>query len=128
MFTIIGFAGCAGPQLRGVIIHEVRVRNKDGIYKPDNSTTNKISMDDIFNSPENIFNYNVGMFIQDDDFTGYGTVSSVGSLGAEYSRSKFYIYDKSNFDNLRNSAERLDYLRSLEPVLINQYTGRIISK
>ena len=110
-----------------LIMHPVRVRNKDGIYRPDNAISTKVSMDDIFNSPENILNFNVGMFLQDDDGTGSGSMSSSGSLGAEYSRSKFCVYEKSYFDKLGNSKDRLDYLKSLKPVFINQYTGTIVN-
>jgi hypothetical protein len=49
-----------------LIVREVRVRNRDGIYQPDNGISNKVSLDDIFNSPLNIGNSGVGMFIQDD--------------------------------------------------------------
>ena len=106
-------------------IHEVRVRNRNGIYKPDNSITGKISMDDIFNSPENILNFKIGMFLQDDDWPVYN--SSYGSLGTEFSREKFYIYEKSYFDKLINSEDKFNYLKSLKPVFINPYTGTLIN-
>lgn len=110
-----------------MVIHGVRVRNRDGIYKPDNSVTLKVSMDDIFNSPKNVLNYNVGMFLQDDDWTEAETLFPGGGLGAEFSRDKFYIYEKSYFDKLNDTDQRLDYLNSLEPVFINQYTGTIVN-
>jgi prepilin-type N-terminal cleavage/methylation domain-containing protein len=101
-----------------LIMHDVRVRNRDGIYQPDNSLPNKVSMDSIFNSPQNITMYGVGKFIQDD-------YAELG-LGAELSRNSFVIYDKIRFDKL-NAIERFNYLSSLEPVYINPYTGTIIS-
>lgn len=101
-----------------LIMRDVRVRNRDGIYKPNNGASNKISMDSIFNSPENITNYGVGMFIQDD-------YAELG-LGAESSRNRFVIYDKNRFDKL-NATERFNYLSSLELIYINPYTGTIIS-
>lgn len=101
-----------------LVMHEVRVRNRDGIYQPNNAVTNKASMDSIFNSPENITNYGVGMFIQDD-------YAELG-LGAESSRNKIVLYDKIRFDK-SDVAKRFNYLRSLELVYINPYTGTIIS-
>lgn len=101
-----------------LVIHNVRVRNRDGIYQPDNGMANKISMDRIFNSPQNITTHAVGKFIQDD-------YAELG-LGAESSRNSFVIYDKIRFDKL-NAIERFNYLNSLEPVYINPYTGTIIS-
>jgi len=101
-----------------LVIHNVRVRNRDGIYQPDNGTANKVSMDSIFNSPGNITTHAVGKFIQDD-------YAELG-LGAESSRNSFVIYDKIRFDKL-DAIERFNYLSSLEPVYINPYTGTIIS-
>jgi len=100
------------------VMHDVRVRNRDGIYQPNNGAPDKVSMDSIFNSPDNITNYGVGMFIQDD-------YAELG-LGAESSRNRFVIYDKIRFDKLAPS-ERFNYLSSLELIYINPYTGRIIS-
>jgi hypothetical protein len=101
-----------------LVIRDVRVRNRDGIYQPNNGTSNKVSTDNIFNSPENITTYNVGKFIQDD-------YAELG-LGAESSRNSFVIYDKAIFDKL-NANERFNYLSRLELVYINSYTGTIIS-
>ncbi|MFB0552402.1 MAG: Tfp pilus assembly protein FimT/FimU [Phycisphaerae bacterium] len=101
-----------------LIIRDVRVRNRDGIYQPNNALSDKVSMDGIFNSPINITNYGVGMFIQDD-------YAELG-LGAESSRNRFVIYDKIRFDKL-GPTERFNYLSRLEPVYINPYTGMIIS-
>jgi len=100
------------------VMRDVRVRNRDGIYQPDNGPANKVSMDSIFNSPQNITTYGVGKFIQDD-------YAELG-LGAESSRNGFVIYDKIRFDKL-NAIERFNYLSSLEMVYINPYTGTIIS-
>ncbi|MEJ2648681.1 MAG: hypothetical protein P8016_09770, partial [Sedimentisphaerales bacterium] len=113
-----------------LVIHEVRVRNRDGIYKPDNSVPSKVSMDDIFNSPQNILNFNVGMFMQDDDWSQYG--GPPGSLGTELSRNKFYIYEKSHLEKLASETtgtapNKIKYLLSLEPVFINQYTGTLVN-
>jgi type II secretory pathway pseudopilin PulG len=102
-----------------LIIFDVRTRNKNGIFRPDNTTSAKTSKDNIFNSPESIRNNGTGMFIQ-DDYAHLG-------LGAESSRNMFVIFDKNRFDKL-DSQKKMDYLNSLEPVYINPYTGTIISR
>lgn len=101
-----------------LIMREVRVRNRHGIYQPDNGVLNKVSMDDIFNSLINIQSYEVGMFVQ-DDYADYG-------LGAETSRSCFVIYDKMRFDELE-AQKKFEYLNNLQVVYINPYTGTMIS-
>ena len=99
-------------------VRPVRVRNRDGIYQPDNSVANQRSLDDVFNSPANILNSGVGMFIQDD-------YAELG-LGAESSRNRLVIYDRAQFDKL-NAQQRFDYLSRLELIYINPYTGTMIS-
>ncbi|MHC4508334.1 MAG: pilus assembly FimT family protein [Planctomycetota bacterium] len=101
-----------------LVIRPVRIRNRDGIYRPDNTVADKASMDDVFNSPENIANAGVGMFVQDD-------YAELG-LGAEPSRNRFVVHDRTEFDKL-NARGRFDYLNRLEPVYINPYTGTMIS-
>ncbi len=101
-----------------LIMRDVRMRNRDGIYQPNNGLSGKESMDGIFNSPDNITNHGVGMFIQDD-------YAELG-LGAELGRNRFVIYDKIRFDKL-DAGKRFNYLSSLELVYINPYTGTIIS-
>lgn len=103
-----------------LVLHEVRVRNRDGIAQPDNGQSN----DDIFNSLASIQNRNIGIFIQ-DDYSEYG-------YQEEISRNSFYIYDKSIFNKLgtgsvtTNGTLRFNYLKSLKPVFINPYTGTLI--
>ncbi|MBN1804286.1 MAG: prepilin-type N-terminal cleavage/methylation domain-containing protein [Sedimentisphaerales bacterium] len=101
-----------------LVMRTVRVRNRDGIYQPNNSITNKVSRDSIFNSPENITTHQTGKFIQDD-------YAELG-LGAETSRNNFVIYDKARFEKL-SANQKFEYLSRLEPVFINSYTGTIIS-
>jgi hypothetical protein len=105
-----------------LVVHDVRVRNRDGIYQPDNGTSDKVSMDDIFNSVVNINNYGVGMFIQ-DDYPAMG-------LGEELSRNSFVIiYEKDKFEQARRSGRAWsDYLAQMAPdrIYINPYTGTII--
>ncbi|MHC4743273.1 MAG: pilus assembly FimT family protein [Planctomycetota bacterium] len=101
-----------------VVRHEVRVRNRDDVYRPDNTGT-KISTDDVFNSPINIGSpsIDVGMFVQ-DDYAERG-------LGAELSRYGFVVCDKLMFRNL-DALGRFDYLSSLEFECLNPHTGTII--
>jgi prepilin-type N-terminal cleavage/methylation domain-containing protein len=101
-----------------LVVRDVRLRNKDGAYRPDNSIPAQLSTDDVFNSPENIANFNIGKFVQDD-------YAELG-LGAEPSRNRFVICDMTQFDKL-NAMERFGYLSGLAPVHINPYTGTIIS-
>ena len=105
-----------------LVIHDVRVRNRDGIYQPDIGTSDKVSMDDIFNSPVNINNYGVGMFIQ-DDYPAMG-------LGAELSRNSFVIiYEKDKFEQARKMGVAWSgYLqqRASDRIYINSYTGMMI--
>jgi hypothetical protein len=99
-----------------MVIHHVRVRNREGDYRPLNLND---SMDDIFNSPENITNFNTGMFIQDD-------YAELG-FGVESSRNRFVIYDRNLFEKM-NRAERFGYMNGLEVIYINPYTGTMIEK
>jgi len=102
-----------------LVIHDVRVRNKDGVYQPINPSE---SADDIFNSPENIVNYNIGMFIQ-DDYANLG-------LGKEASRNRFIIYERQKFRRaFKKGRAWSDYLIALAPkaLYVNAYTGALLS-
>ncbi len=105
-----------------LVIHDVRVRNRNGLYQPDNGASDKVSMDDIFNSTGNINNYGVGMFIQ-DDYPEMG-------LGEELSRNSLVIiYEKDKFEQARGIGRAWsDYLAQIAThrIYINPYTGTII--
>jgi len=105
-----------------LVVHDVRVRNRDGIYQPDNRIFNKISLDDVFNSPVNINNHNVGRFVQ-DDYPQMG-------LGQEESRNSFIIIDqKGEFGQaFANGRAWSDYLaqKASDRIYINSYTGTMI--
>jgi hypothetical protein len=101
-----------------LVVREVRVRNRDGVYQANNAVAGKVSRDDIFNSPFNIRDDRVGMFI-DDDWPELG-------FGAELSRDRFAIYEKTRFDDL-DAQGRFDYLSSLDIIYVNRYTGTMIS-
>ena len=101
-----------------LLVRTVRLRNRDGIYRPDNSVPARLSTDDVLNSPVNIANFGIGRFVQDD-------YAELG-LGAEPSRNRFVICDMTQFDEL-NATGRFNYLNGLALVHINPYTGTIIS-
>jgi hypothetical protein len=101
-----------------LVRQEVRVRNRHGIYQPDNGAAGKISDDEIFNSPVNITDYAAGTFVQ-DDYPDLG-------FGAEWSRNSFVIYDKTRMKDA-DYQTRFDYLMTLVPVNINPYTAAIVS-
>jgi prepilin-type N-terminal cleavage/methylation domain-containing protein len=98
-----------------LVIHDVRVRNRDGKTNNDNS-----SKDDIFNTKFNVENEKIAMFYQ-DDYTDLG-------LGQEASRNSFIIYDRTIFEKLNPNSRYNDYLRDLEVIYINPYTGTMIEK
>ena len=107
-----------------IVTHVVTVRNRDGVPTPDNSDSRsyKHSMDDIFNSPTNITNYQIGMFAQ-DDYAG-------GGYGSEFSRNNFIIYDTKKFKQVPYNNRWDGYLKQIaqKPVYINPYTGTIINE
>jgi type II secretory pathway pseudopilin PulG len=92
-----------------LVIHELWVRNRDG-------DTGNNSKDDIFNTEINIRDNKVGMFVQDEN----------GDI--EPSRNSFIIYDKTVFEKLNPNSRYEDYLRDLEVIYINPYTGTMIEK
>jgi prepilin-type N-terminal cleavage/methylation domain-containing protein len=94
-----------------LVIHDVRVSNRDG------SATSK--KDDIFNVKSNVEN-GIGMFVQDNN--------GVAGLQEEASRNSFIIYDKNIFEKVDKNRRYDDYLRDLEVVYINPYTGTMINK
>jgi hypothetical protein len=104
-----------------LVIHDVRIRNRDGDYRPLNLND---SMDDIFNSPENISNFRTGMFVQDD-------YPSLG-LSGELSQRSFVIYDRREFKQAYERGRAYsDYLSKLIPgevIQINPYTGTMVEK
>lgn len=107
-----------------LVIHDVMVRNRHGKFQPDNNNATKTSLDDVFNSPENMDNYNIGMFVQ-DDYANLG-------LGEESSRNMFIIYDRELFKQAYDAGKAYsDYLYPMELrdefIYINPYTGTIVS-
>ena len=121
-----------------LVVHEVRVRNRDGVYQPRNdSGSTKVSHDDVFNSIENICRYKEGMFIQDDYsfWNGAPRATPDFRLGREDSVTNFMIYDVATLRALYEkrsglSPDLIDYLSALrkdKSVYVSSYTGDLIS-
>jgi len=124
-----------------LVVHEVRVRNRDGVYRPRNDAgSTKVSHDDVFNSVENICRYKEGMFIQ-DDYSQYNPhpgapveMPQLG-LGEEDSVTSFFMYDISTLRTMlgkRSGPEPaviqyLEGLRTSKSVYVSPYTGDLIS-
>jgi Tfp pilus assembly protein PilE len=118
-----------------LVVHDVRVRNRDGVFEPINYGTRggadsgKNSFDDIFNSVENIIpdsattKEDVGMLIQ-DDYPDWG-------LDREASRTRFVICDhlrlQSEFEKKTVWSEYLSLLPDEAEVFVSPYTGTLIS-
>jgi prepilin-type N-terminal cleavage/methylation domain-containing protein len=95
-----------------LVIHKLWVRNR-------NNANDNSSKDDIFNTETNIRDNKIGMFVQDED---------TGDLKIELSQSKFRIYDRDIFGKVDKDSRYDDYLKDLEVVYINPYTGTMINK
>ena len=124
-----------------LVVHEVRVRNRDGVYLPRNDPGSaKVSHDDVFNSIENICRYKEGMFIQ-DDYSKWNRLSSAPAeapefgLGREDSVTSFFVYDISTLRSMLQKRsqiepaviEYLNGLRTSKSVYVSPYTGDLIS-
>jgi len=114
-------------------VHEVRVRDKDGVYWPRNDPgSTRTSNDDVFNSLENICQYKVGMFIQDDYSARNGT-DNAGELGLgkENSRTSFVIYDLATLRAVYGTqtpwSGYLGRLSAAEALYVSPYAGNLIS-
>lgn len=119
-----------------LVIHGVRVRNKDGFVDSANNTN--VSYDDVFNKKVQVdqryngFDRNAvppgaGKFYQDDY---YDAAWPALSLGPEPSRNSFVIvYEKDKFEQaLARGQAWSDYLSqsARERIYINSYTGTMI--
>ncbi|MHC4440826.1 MAG: hypothetical protein ACYS3S_26045 [Planctomycetota bacterium] len=119
-----------------LVIHGVRVRNKDGFVDSANNTD--ISYDEVFNKKQQVDQkYNgfdrtavppgAGMFYQDDY---YGAAWPSLSMGPEPSRHSFVIvYERDKFEQaIANGRAWSDYLAQTAPerIYINSYTGTMI--
>ena len=113
-----------------LVIHDVRVRNRDGYMKSDETDYDNFSYDDVFNITGRIRNRMApdlsGMFHQDDYYEDPpGTYLNIG-YGQEESRNNFVIYDRNVFDGLPDEERFSQYLKYLNPFYINAYTGELV--
>jgi len=110
-----------------LIVHDVQVRNRDGVADPDNGSggSGGASHDQVFNSPKNICTDGTGRFVQ-DDYPALG-------LEKEPSVTSFVLYDR---ERLAEVFERdppgvwSEYLQRLavdETIFVSPYTGKLIS-
>jgi len=108
-----------------LVIHDVRVRNRDGYT----ATSSSYSQDDIFNRISQI-QAGIGMFLQDDYYAGYtGSPVTVLGIGPEPSRNSFVIYDTKKFKQAYNNGNPYTgYLNQLKRIYINPYTGTIVNE
>jgi hypothetical protein len=108
-----------------LVVHDVRTRNRDGVYQPDNGLgdSDKTSNGDVFNSPENICTHGRGRFIQ-DDYSEWG-------LSEEQSRTGFVVYDRQDLPAaFKQGTLWSGYLSSLAEehiVYVSPYTGALIA-
>ncbi len=107
-----------------LVIHEVRVRNKNGY--PDTTLNTLLSNDDVFNKKAQV-DAGIGMFYQDDYFGDTSSSYPDLGLGPEPSRNSFIIYEQKEFKRAYESGQAWSgYLSGLEQFYINAYMGTII--
>jgi Tfp pilus assembly protein FimT len=100
-----------------LVIHEVRVWNRDGKVPTSNA-----SKDDIFNTDDNVETKQIAMFHQD-------YYPDIG-FAEESSRNSFYIYETKTLKQVPYNLRWTNYLQRLsqKPVYINPYTGTIVNE
>jgi len=102
-----------------LMIHDVRVRNRNGKANPATTDTSAFGSDDsVFNSIVNIRDNRTGMFVQ-DDYTTEG-------FEEETSVNKFVICERDKFKNTDKNNRWSDYLSTIKTSYINGYTGELI--
>ncbi|OHB65719.1 MAG: hypothetical protein A2Y76_12130 [Planctomycetes bacterium RBG_13_60_9] len=118
-----------------LVVHDVRVRNRQGKYRPNNALgAAETSMDEVFNSVANICRPPLrrGMCLQDDyPVQSAGQTGSAGfGLGEEPSRTNFVIYELATLRAAySNRAPWSAYLGGLKTgaLYVSPYTGNLIS-
>jgi hypothetical protein len=111
-----------------VVVRDVRVRNRNGVYQPKNDPGSpQTSNDDVFNSVDNICRYKRGMFLQDD----YSRTDSMDlGLGQESSRTSFVIYELAPLRGAYGTQTPwTSYLGRLavKPLYVSPYAGNLVS-
>jgi type II secretory pathway pseudopilin PulG len=99
-----------------LVIHDVQTRNRNG---QGDSPSYGDSLDDIFNKKAAVEG-GIAMFYQDDYHSD--------GLDKEPSRNSFIIYDRDIFEKTNENSRYDDYLKDLEVIYINPYTGTMINK
>ena len=111
-------------------MHEVRVRNRQGLYRPNNVPgAPQIASDDVFNSVDNICRYRQGRFLQDDYARRNGADNVELGLGKEDSRTSFVIYELPTLRAAYGSRTPWStYLGKLVPAAlqVSPYAGGLI--
>jgi hypothetical protein len=109
-------------------IHGVRVRNRDGYG--DTFSNTQVSLDDVFNKLTQVRDpRHPAMFYQDDYFFGSSNKYPDLKFGPEASRRGFVIYDREQFRRAYTDEQPWSgYLRRLNRIYINPYTGTLISQ
>ena len=102
-----------------LVIHDVRVRNKDG--KTDGS-----SNDTIFNEYDFLNNEYLGMFLQDDYPAPLIPANPDWGLAEEGSIQGFIIFDKKEIVAVSANSRWTDYFSKLQIDYISPYTGELI--
>ncbi|MBN2131947.1 MAG: hypothetical protein JW741_20770 [Sedimentisphaerales bacterium] len=110
-----------------LIVHDVQVRNRDGVPDPDNGSgdSGRVSRDQVFNSPENICTRGVGLCVQ-DDHPAWG-------LEKEPSVKSFVVYSRERLvevferDTPSVWSRYLKRLAGEETIFVSPYTGKLIS-
>lgn len=114
-----------------VLVHPVRVRNSDGVYRPRNDAGSlQVSSDDVFNSIDNICLYQQGLFVQDDYPGRSGTNPLEFGLDEENSRTSLVIYEQSLLRAAYGSQTPWSgYLARLaaETLYVSPYAGNLIA-
>jgi len=97
-----------------LVIQDVRVRNRDGVF-------NNTSLDPLFNTDDNVED-GIGIFIQDD----YPALK----IEPEQSRRCFAIYDKTIFSQLQTDEDYREFISQLRESMtyINPHTGTFINR
>jgi type II secretory pathway pseudopilin PulG len=113
-----------------LVIHDVQVRNRDGI--PDSlGELGNPSADDVFNKKDEVDN-GIGMFYQDDYFgAAWSHYPLLLGWWQEPSQRAFMIYDRREFKNAYEKGRAYSqYLIKLMPdaIYINPYTGTMVEK
>jgi len=112
-------------------VHEVRVRNRHGVYRPNNGPGSTLSSaDDVFNSVDNVCRYRQGLFLQDDYARRNGTDNMEWGLGKEDSRTSLVIYELPTLRAAYGArAPWSTYLSKLttETLYVSPYAGNLIS-